>query len=991
MKDVSESLSEEAGAPRTRVLTAKMVTRIGYWNVRTLYQSTKLAQVIKEMEAYKIHILGLSEVRWLESGKFMSKNKTILFSGRQDNIHRDGVALILDKQAVSALEEWTPVNERLLTARFITAHAKVTVIQCYAPPNDHDDDDKDAFYQQLQDLVEKVPRHDILLVMGDLNAQIGEDRSGFEDVLGPHGYGKRTDNGDRFVQFCAMNNMKVGSTLFEHKDIHRITWISNDHRTQTQIDHIAIGPKWRTPCLQDVRVYRGADVCSDHFLSIAKLQVKLKRPKKKEMKSRRYDTSKLKDPATQAEFQTFLSNRFSALAEPAPGSTEWWDQLKDAMSAAGSDILGFKRPLKECWIGDQTWTLIAERKELHRKRNTCSSDQVAYYQEYIEKDREVKRSAQRDKREWMDRQAEEAEEAAKRNDMRAVYQIAKKISGTVKTGSGPVKAKDGTLLSKGEDKLARWGEHFKEVLNRPEPPQPAETEDPPHQLPINTDDFTEEEVRKAIKTLKNNKSPGFDGITAEMLKGGGDCIVSWMRCLCNQVWNSGTVPEDWKNGEIVCIPKKGNLSDCDNWRGVTLLSIPGKVYCQVILNRLRDTVDSQLREEQAGFRPKRSCAEQIFTLRQIIEKCGEHQVPLAVSFIDFSKAFDSVHRPSLWKILEAYGIPKKCVSAIEQIYNNSKCRVRTEDGYSDWFEVLTGVRQGCILSPLLFAIAIDWVLRRATAGKGIQWIDEKQLADLDFADDIAALANNTQDLQLLVNEISSSAGNIGLIISAKKTKNMLSGEHPVHADVMIDQKKVEEVEDFTYLGSSISSTSDLDHELKCRVGKAAAAFNSLSKIWSSKKFSLTLKLRFYNSNVISTLLYGCETWQMKTSQEKKLDAFDTKCLRKILGIKWSDFVSNEEVRDRSQQPSVSTTICKRRLRWLGHVWRLPESRPANQALRWTPVGQRKRGRPKMNWRQTVERDLRLVNRRWSDTSRLAEDRARWRALTASCVERRGST
>ena len=255
-----------------------------------------------------------------------------------------------------------------------------------------------------------------------------------------------------------------------------------------------------------------------------------------------------------------------------------------------------------------------------------------------------------------------------------------------------------------------------------------------------------------------------------MLKSGGECVVHWMRTLCNQVWNSGEVPEDWKNGTIVCIPKKGNLTECDNWRGVTLLSIPGKVYCQLILNRIRDVVDRELREQQAGFRPKRSCTEQIFTLRRIIESCTEFQVPLAVSFIDFTKAFDSIHRPSLWKIMRAYGIPPKVTTAIKNIYNNSRCCVRTEDGLSDWFEVLTGVRQGCLLSPLLFALAIDWVLKKATEGKGIQWHKGGRLSDLDFADDIAALTSDTQDLQSLITDISEDASSIGLTISAKKNE-----------------------------------------------------------------------------------------------------------------------------------------------------------------------------------------------------------------------------
>ena len=92
--------------------------------------------------------------------------------------------------------------EVLLRARFITQHAKISIIQCYAPTNQHEESKKDEFYLQLQDQIDSIPRHDIKIVMGDMNAQIGGDQSGFEPVLGPHAYGRRTENGDRFIQFC---------------------------------------------------------------------------------------------------------------------------------------------------------------------------------------------------------------------------------------------------------------------------------------------------------------------------------------------------------------------------------------------------------------------------------------------------------------------------------------------------------------------------------------------------------------------------------------------------------------------------------------------------------------------------------------------------------------------------------------------------------------------------------------------------------------------
>ena len=276
-------------------------------------------------------------------------------------------------------------------------------------------------------------------------------------------------------------------------------------------------------------------------------------------------------------------------------------------------------------------------------------------------------------------------------------------------------------------------------------------------------------------------------------------------------------------------------------------------------------------------------------------------------------------------------------------------------------------------------MAIDWVMRLATRGnEGITWVKEEGLSHLYFAGDIAALSDTTQGLQCLVESVGRCAGGLGLVISEKKTKNMLPGEYQLSTDVLINHNKVETVENFTYLGSSINNKGIIDHGLNCRMGKASAAINQLRKIWNDKKITLRPKLHFYNSSVLPTLLYGCESWQL--TQAKKKNAFDTKCLRKILGIHWSDHVTNKEVRIRSGQPLASATICKRRMSWLGHVTRLPPTRPAQQALRWTPAGQRRRGRPRMNWRQTVDRDVKT----------LANNISRWNALTASCFYRRGN-
>ena len=172
-------------------------------------------------------------------------------------------------------------------------------------------------------------------------------------------------------------------------------------------------------------------------------------------------------------------------------------------------------------------------------------------------------------------------------------------------------------------------------------------------------------------------------------------------------------PSEWGKGIILPLPKKGDLSYCNNNRGITLLDIAGKVFFTIMLLRVKYQLDCKMRENQAGFRKSRSCVDHIFSLNQVIEKCLDQQLPCLISFIDFKAAFDSVHRPSLWEILKIYGIPTKIINIVRNSYQSTTCAVRSEGALSSWFYIVTGVRQGDIWSPMLLGLAIDFVMRTA--------------------------------------------------------------------------------------------------------------------------------------------------------------------------------------------------------------------------------------------------------------------------------------
>ena len=544
-----------------------------------------------------------------------------------------------------------------------------------------------------------------------------------------------------------------------------------------------------------------------------------------------------------------------------------------------------------------------------------------------------------------------------------------------------MKDKEGATLTKKEDQLKRWAEHFEEILNRDAPTNPPNIPPAELQLQVNTGMPTKEEISKAIGKIKRGKAPGPDGIPPEALKGDVQTNVDILHKLYRKVWEEEEIPEDWRQGHLIKLPKKGDLTECQNWRGITLLSIPGKVLNRIILDRLKKELDGRLRDEQAGFRKDKSCTDQIATLRIIVEQSIEWNSSLYMTFIDYEKAFDSLDRNILWSLMRHYGIPEKFVRIIQKTYNDSVCKVVHSGTLTDPFKVHSGVRQGCLLSPLLFLLAIDWTMRRTTEDhrEGIQWTLFKQLDDLDFADDIVLLSHKQQHAQNKADRLAATARQLGLNINKKKTKTMRINNKQ-EDKLKIDEEEIEEIDSFTYLGSIVSKDGGTDKDITTRIGKARTAFRILRPLWRSKVISRKTKLQIFNTNVKSVLLYGAETWRTTKNMTDKIQTFINRCLRNILNIHWPEKITNKELWERSGQDKMEKQIKQRKWSWIGHTMRKPMTNPTRQALRWNPQGKRRRGRPYNSWRRSTEAEAREAQYTWHQLETAAPNRVRWRRI-----------
>ncbi|VDP49575.1 unnamed protein product [Schistosoma mattheei] len=188
---------------------------------------------------------------------------------------------------------------------------------------------------------------------------------------------------------------------------------------------------------------------------------------------------------------------------------------------------------------------------------------------------------------------------------------------------------------------------------------------------------------------------------------------------------------------------------------------------------MKDSVDAQLRDQQAGFRKDRSCTDQITTLRIIVGQPIEWNSSLYNNFIDYEKVFDSLDRTTLWKLLRHYGVPEKKVTIIRNSYDGLNCEILHGGQLTDSFEVKTGVRQGCLLSPFPLLLVINWIMKTSTSeGKhGIQWIVRMQLDDLDFSDDLAFLSHSQQQMQEKTTRIT--AASAAVVLNIHKGKNKI--------------------------------------------------------------------------------------------------------------------------------------------------------------------------------------------------------------------------
>ncbi|XP_008178936.1 craniofacial development protein 2-like [Acyrthosiphon pisum] len=274
LQDTTLNLPRICGALENKTGKRKPGLSFGTWNIRTLFKPGAAQCLVKEIRRYNLGVVALQEIRWNGKGTLDLQDTTI-FYGECNDRRQFGTGFAVHKSIVPLVTEFKSTNPRISILTIKGKFFDITFLNGYAPTEEKTPEEKDEFYENLEQTLNEIPRNRIRIVLGDFNAKLGKENI-FRSTIGNHSMHDITsENGLRLIDFASGGGLVVKSTMFPRKDIYKGTWKAPNGRYTNQIDHVMINTRFKN-CIQEVKTVRGADCDLDHYLVKGKLDVKLK-------------------------------------------------------------------------------------------------------------------------------------------------------------------------------------------------------------------------------------------------------------------------------------------------------------------------------------------------------------------------------------------------------------------------------------------------------------------------------------------------------------------------------------------------------------------------------------------------------------------------------------------------------------------------------------------------------------------------------------------
>ena len=939
--------------------------KVASWNIEGL-TDIKIFEVCRYMRANRLSIVCLQETRRPNSDTFTTEDGylVVLSGSACQTSEWAGVGFIVSPEFKNSIIGFCPWFSRIASTVFKINGFKHAVVCVYAPHNLKPVEEKLAFYDALGSALDKLSINGSKFIAGDLNARLGACRVGEESAIGEHCFGKEAvhpvplPNRHLLIEFCSSRGYAVSNTFHANTPDRLVTFREHGTTPMAAVldNKFAMLDLFLVPCnwlsaVEHVSSDRTVSFASQHFPVTASLRMETET--RKTCHHGKPDWAALQIPGARSVFNAAVGRILEE--EQAGNDCEQnldmrWSFMKKAMEKSVETCIPAKGTVaKKPWISQRTLQLIEKRTRAHIDQDWRSEKKFR---------KEVHKSARADKSDWL-------ENLVKVGDWKAVKRLRKgrRIQQCrLKNATGV------TVLSSERpetlaDHLERIQWKVRPVTELPEQRQPLR--DP---LPIKDGSFEHVELRKAINKLRSGKAYKQDDVPIECLKifaDTGGKRFQWLLDFCNRCWEQKTVPSDWSLAMVSMIFKKGDPSLCDNYRPICILTVACKVFAAMLKSRIVESGALQfLWESQFGFRPACSTEDAIYTARRHIElACAQRYGKIALLALDWKEAFDSVNVDALLLSLQRFDLTHAMVDMISALLRHRSFMVNDSGIVSSSRPQRSGISQGCTLSPLLFIIAMSVLMNdavRSLSAEARAAYDRGDLADVVYADDTLLLGSSSEHLNEYLHCVARAGQTLGMELHWDKFQLL-----PVQCTPKLmapDGSTIPVKNEMQYLGAALSGDGLCDNELSRRIGVSTGDFRALSKIWKHSSLPWRRKLHIYAMLIESKLLYGLSTVSFTVAQRRKLNGFQSRCLRQILGIKsaYESRVSNAAVLQKAGHPLATDLLAKRQLHLFGKVLRSNSCSPLKKVsfipgttTAATDRFVRRVGRPRKEWVREV--------------------------------------
>lgn len=934
-------------------------------NCRSLRTPEKLRELELAIEELKWDIIGISEMRRFGEGIENHGKYVLHYKGETLGLY--GVGFMIKINLVNNIEELRGVSERIaiLNIKLSLSGKKEerwSIIQAYSPTEtDKKEDVKtiEKFYEDLQNTIDNA--HKNVIVMGDFNGQIGIQNSGEENTIGNYGYGNRSKNGTRLVNFALENRLSILNSFYKKKPSKKWTWISPNGQYKNEIDFIMSNNR---KVFKNVSIINNLNFNTDHRMVRATMSGRFK-------KTRRFQNKHIAVQYT-GDPKLLLNNlQISLEAEElekkeCTSTQEKYNLLLNQLkTVARKTIKDIKQE-----VSLTIKQLLQERKELRQQRRTKENRQritevSKKISEQLRKDRKTKRS----------------------NTLKSYIEKTGGIKKALKELNHKkdwilcMKNRDGKNTGKRHEILKIATKFYRDLYRSQKEKDTIKENDKTDEEYI--PEIMKEETIKAINTQKLDKAPGSDLVTNELLKATLPVITPKLTDIFNEIIKTEKIPEDWTKSTITLLHKKGDKGDISNYRPISLMSNIYKVFSKIILSRITNTLEENQPKEQAGFRRNFSTIDHIHAVRQILQKFREYNKIYYIGFVDFNKAFDTLEHRFIWDALKRQGVHAKYIRILKNVYTNSTAQVKLES-IGEEFPVERGVRQGDPISPKIFSAVLEMIFRNLDwTNKGLN-INGENLSHLRFADDLILFSENPKTLETMLQQLAKESEKAGLSMNLTKTKVMSNSSQT--EPITINNETIEYVREYVYLGQLISIEECMQKEIERRIANTWKRYWSLGEVMKNKDISMKNKRTVYNMCIQPCLLYGCQTWALTEDLARKIKICQNGIERSTMGVKRKHRVKLTYINSKTKFNNAYTTYRYLKWRWAGHMIREKKEKWTRLITEWLPRdSKRNRGRQFKRWEDDI---IKIAGPIWT---RIAKDRIEWKSLEEAYVERQAAT